>query len=303
MKRRDLVKGIGLVAGSLSLATAANIANAAVVRPPKEKRVFRIAHITDIHIRPEHNAPNRFRQCMAAIKKHKVDFFMNGGDTIYAADYGNITRERVNEQWNIWKELRGEIANYEVHSCLGNHDMWWAAPDKNDAMYGKPHVVQQLGIANRYYSFNKGDWHFVVLDSNNKNAGSLDDEQRTWLEKDLSKLPKGTPVLCMSHYPILGVSTIMEGGNHTDSRYITNLFQQHADKKITCISGHIHLQDAAVYNNVHYYCNGALSGFWWEEGDKDSAGKGYYRETPSGYAILDLYADGTVVNEYIPHSF
>ncbi|MCU7549080.1 metallophosphoesterase [Chitinophagaceae bacterium LB-8] len=107
----------------------------------------------------------------------------------------------------------------------------------------------------------------------------------------------------MSHYPILGVSTIMEGGNHTDARYLTDLFSRHADKKITCISGHIHLQDAAVYNNVHYYCNGALSGFWWEDGNKESAGKCYYRETPPGYAILDLYEDGRVNNQYIPHAF
>ncbi|WP_316749361.1 hypothetical protein [Pedobacter gandavensis] len=73
------------------------------------------------------------------------------------------------------------------------------------------------------------------------------------------------------------------------------------DKKITCLSGHIHLLDAAEYNGVNYYCNGSLSGFWWEEGDKQSAGKGYYRETPPGDAILDLYEDGQVENKYIEH--
>ncbi|ATP57187.1 metallophosphoesterase [Pedobacter ginsengisoli] len=301
MKRRELIKGIGLVAGALSIQGSAMAAEP--VASPKKKRILRIAHITDIHMRPELNAPDRFRQCMKEIKNHKIDFFLNGGDTIFAADYGNITRDRVEAQWAIWQELRTELSEYEMHSCLGNHDMWWAAPDKQDAMYGKPHVVKQLNIPNRYYSFQKQGWHFVILDSNNSNAGSLDPEQRTWLEADLAALPKGTPVLCLSHYPILGVSTIMEGGNHTDSRYITDLFYQHKDKKITCLSGHIHLLDAAEYNGVHYYCNGALSGFWWEEGDKQSAGKGYYRETPPGYAILDLYEDGRVENKYIEHRY
>lgn len=263
------------------------------------KKVLRLAHVTDIHIRPEYDAPNRFGKCLEEIKKHKIDFFLNGGDTIYAADYDNITRERVNEQWNIWQQLRNEFKEYEMHSCLGNHDMWWAAPDKDDAMYGKNYVVKQLYISNRYYSFDKNGWHFIILDSNNKNAGSLDDEQRQWLENNLAKLSQNTPVLIMTHYPILGVSTIIDGGNHTDSKYITDLFYKHNDKKINCISGHIHLLDSAMYNSASYFCNG----FWWEDGDKNSAGKYWYRQTPPGYAIIDLFEDGTVGNKYISHNF
>lgn len=299
MNRRDLLKDIALTAGTLTVGSS--VAFGAEPKS-KKKRVLRIAHITDIHIRPEHDAPNRFLKCMEEIKKHKIDFFLNGGDTIYAADYSNITRERVNEQWGIWKTLRNELKAYEMHSCLGNHDMWWAAPDKQDAMYGKDHVVKQLGIPGRYYSFDKKGWHFVVLDSNN-NGGSLDPKQRKWLEDDLASLPKGTPVICLSHYPILGVCTIIDGGNHTDSKYISGLFDQHKDKKITCLSGHIHLRDSAVYNDVEYYCNGALSGYWWEDGDKESAGKYYYKQTPPGYAIVDLMEDGTAINRYYPHSF
>lgn len=302
MNRRDLVKNIGLTVGAAALCGTTSTV-VAKEKKDKFKKVLRIAHITDVHIRPEYNAPQRFRRCMEEIKKHKIDFFLNGGDSIYAADYGNITRERVNEQWNIWKQLREELGSYEMYSCLGNHDMWWSAPDKEDPMYGKPYVVKQLEIQNRYYSFDKSGWHFVILDSNNNNAGSLDAEQRKWLENDLGGLSPQTPVLCMSHYPILGVSTIMEGGNHTDSRYITDLFYKHKDKKITCLSGHIHLRDVAEYDGVHYYCNGALSGFWWEDGNKESAGKYYYRETPPGYAIVDLFENGTVENNYIEHGF
>ncbi|HEX7845961.1 MAG TPA: metallophosphoesterase [Chitinophagaceae bacterium] len=302
MKRRDLLKNIGLTVSTAAFAGTTSIVSANEKKDAR-KRVLRIAHITDIHIRPEYNAPDRFRQCMAEIKKHNVDFFLNGGDTIYAADYANITRDRVSEQWNIWKQLRAELKRYELFSCLGNHDMWWAAPNKQDPMYGKPYVIKQLEIPNRFYSFDKKGWHFVVLDSNNDNAGSLDPEQRKWLEDDLAALRRQTPVLCLSHYPILGVSTIMEGGNHTDSRYITDLFYKHKDKKITCLSGHIHLRDTAEYDGVYYFCNGALSGFWWEDGDKQSAGKYYYRETPPGYAIVDLFDNGEVDNKYFPHPF
>jgi 3',5'-cyclic AMP phosphodiesterase CpdA len=302
MKRRELLKCLGLTVGAVVLGGTPSVVSAAEQRD-KRKRVLRIAHITDVHIEPKNNAPNRFMQCLEEIKKHKVDFFLNGGDSIMAADYNDITRERVDELWKVWRETTKTINDFEMHSCLGNHDMWWAAPDKLDPMYGKEFVVKQLGIPNRYYSFDKKGWHFIILDSNNKNAGSLDDEQRLWLENDLQTIPIGTPIICLSHYPILAACTHVEGGNHTDSKYISDLFHKHKDKKISCFSGHVHLLDSVVYNGVHYFCNGALSGFWWGIGDKDSAGKMYYKQTPPGYAIVDLFDDGSVDNQYFPHSF
>ena len=302
MKRRELLKHMGLSAGVVALGGTTGIVSAAAQKS-KRKRVLRIAHITDVHIRPEENAPARFAKCLEEIKKHKVDFFLNGGDTILAADYNDITRERVNELWNVWRETTRGINGFEIHSCLGNHDMWWAAPNKQDAMYGKDYVVKQMGTPGRYYSFDKKGWHFIILDSNNKNAGSLDDEQRGWLEKDLQTVTAGTPVICLSHYPILAVCTHVDGGNHTDSKYISDLFYKHRDKKITCLSGHMHLLDNAVYNGVHYFCNGSMSGYWWGSGDEFSAGKNYYKQTPPGYTILDLFEDGSLNNEYIPHNF
>ena len=111
MKRRELLKNLSLTAATIALSGAAS---AAVENQQyKRKRVLRIAHITDVHIRTEYDAPDRFRKCMEEIKKHKIDFFLNGGDTIYAADYNNVTRERVNEQWTIWQQLRNEFNEYD----------------------------------------------------------------------------------------------------------------------------------------------------------------------------------------------
>lgn len=299
-KRRQLLKQVGF-------ATAATFSGAVLAHETelirKPKRILRVAHITDVHMRPEYDAPNRFKKCLAEIKGHKVDFFLNGGDTIYAADYDHITRERTALQWEIWNGLRSGIPEYEVHSCLGNHDMWWAAPEKTDPMYGKDYVVQQLGIPARYYSFDRKGWHFIILDSNNGGGGTLDPEQFEWLEKDLARLRPGTPVLIMTHYPILAACTHLDGGNHSDSVRIVGLFNKHNDKRINCISGHVHLMDRVVYNNVDYYCNGALSGFWWEEGDTNSGGKSWYHETPPGYAIIDLFDDGSLRNTYHPHTY
>lgn len=71
----------------------------------------------------------------------------------------------------------------------------------------------------------------VIVDSSNKNAGSLDDEQRDWLEKDLAALPAGTPTLLMSHYPLLAACCYIDGGGmHTDYKYLVNLFYKHKEK-------------------------------------------------------------------------
>ena len=301
-KRRNTLKTLGLVAGAMVISPLASASTTKDYLKSKN-RVLRIAHITDVHIRPEHDAINRFKKCLEDIKKHNIDFFLNGGDTIYAADYSHIKRERTREQWNIWKTLRNEFSEYEVFSCLGNHDMWWAAPDKTDPMYGKDYVVKQLEMPSLFYSFNKKGWHFIILDSLNDKTIALGKTQLEWLEKELEKLPADTPVLIMSHCPILAVSSILKGGNHKDSKEITKLFYKHKDKKINCISGHVHLLDSAVYNNVNYFCNGALSGAWWEEGDEHSVQKYWYQETPPGYAIIDLFEDGTLLNTYYPHQY
>ncbi|WP_300604139.1 metallophosphoesterase [Niabella sp.] len=271
-------------------------------RSSAEKPVLTLAHITDVHIRAGDNAPQRFRDCLKRIKKTGVDFFLNTGDSIHDASYDNVKRESVTEQWQIWDDCIKEIKDYDIYSCLGNHDMWWAAPDKKDAMYGKEYVVKRLHIPHRYYSFTRSGWHFIVLDGNNHNI-SLDDEQFKWLEDDLEKTPANTPTLVMSHYPTFGATPILVGGNHSDHKKLKDIFYKHKDKVRASLSGHNHLYDKTSYNGVWYCCHGAMSGFWWGQGDKESAGPGYYLETPPGYALLKLYKNGGFESEYIAHGF
>lgn len=267
------------------------------------KPVLTVAHITDVHIREGDDAPERFKKCLNhIIQKHRPDFFLNGGDSINDASYDNVVREQVTAQWAIWDDCIKAIERYEIKSCIGNHDTWWKAPTKEDEMYGKEYVVKRLKIPGRYYSFSKAGWHFIILDGNNSKI-SLDEQQYNWLEQELKHLKPGTPTLLMSHYPILGTTQVLVGGGHSDCKKLKDLFYKHQDKVKICLSGHNHLSDNTCYNGVRYCCNGAMSGSWWGKGDAESAGPGYYLETPPGYAILKMYADGTLENDYFPHRF
>src|ERR1700744_5207689 len=131
MKRRDIIKSAGILAAAGLVAN--NSADAAVAdRKSKSNLALRVAHITDVHIRPDLGAPDKFRKCLDEIKKLKIDFFLNGGDSIFDASYNDVKRERVTELWDLWDVCIKELNGYEVHSCIGNHDTWWAAPDKSD---------------------------------------------------------------------------------------------------------------------------------------------------------------------------
>lgn len=302
MKRRNFLRNASLAAAGVGAITGAHAGPTVNKKEQFKKPVLTVAHITDVHIRPEENVLDRFKKCIEEVKKHKVDFFLNGGDSIHDASYDNVQRERVTEQWAVWDECMKLLKDQEVYSCIGNHDPWWSAPSKEDEMYGIPYTVKRLGIPHNYYSFNRRNWHFIILDGNNKGI-SLGEEQMAWLKEELAKVPDGQFALLMSHYPILTVTGSWEGGQHKDHKELKQLFYQHKQKVKVCLSGHQHLLDRAWYNGVNYFCNGAMSGFWWGKGNEKSAAPYFYQETPPGYAILKLYDDGSVENEYHVHHY
>ncbi|MDN5286941.1 MAG: hypothetical protein JWR38_3215 [Mucilaginibacter sp.] len=306
MKRRDLIKKIGFAAGTVALS---NVAMASpVASDQKKRRVLKVAHITDVHIRPEYNAMARFKKCLEMIKKDKVDLILNGGDSIYAADYDNIKKDRVLELWSCWKKSVELVKDIPMYSVLGNHDMWWQG--KGDELFGKPGVLKMLGLKNSYYSFDKNDWHFIMLDSNHpQTPGMLDEEQWNWFVQDV-KSNADKAILIMSHYPLLSCTGIVDNKpdfigpfkvsgsyNHLDIMKFIEVFNKNKNIKV-CLSGHIHLLDKVWYNDVNFLCNGAVSGFWWEPGDDN---KSSYKQTVPGYSIINLYNDGSFDDEYIKY--
>jgi Icc protein len=204
------------------------------------------------------------------------------------------------------KSIMKSECSVPVHYCLGNHDVWWNENSKGQTFYGKQYSLGQLELPKPYYSFVKRGWKFIILDSVHQDIdstwyiGKLGDEQFDWLSNELKNTDPDMPMLVMSHIPILTAVLMIEenivnrwemlgGDMHTDTSKIISLFYKHPNVKL-CLSGHIHLRDKVLYNNVTYICNGAVSGAWWE---------GNRRETAPGYGVLDLYPDGTFSEQYV----
>jgi len=300
MQRRSALKNIG----GLLLLPGLSVANTAAVNKP----VLRIAHITDVHLKNKFNAPTKFIKCLHHIQKQnpKPDLILNGGDIVFDMNKENIGT--INEQWQLVNSILKAECDIPTRYCLGNHDIWWQENNKDSAVYGKQYALDQLKLAKPYYSFNKNGWKFIILDSVHLDIdgtwyiGKLGDEQFAWLENELKTTDPATPVLVMSHIPILTATLMIEddivnkwqmlgGDMHTDTSKIIRLFYKHPNVKL-CLSGHIHLRDKVVYNNVTYICDGAVSGAWWE---------GNRRETQPGYGLIDLFADGSFEEQYVPY--
>lgn len=298
MERRSALKNLGglLLMPSLTFGSETT----------KKKRSLRIAHITDVHLKDKFGAPAKFAKCLHHLQQQnpKPDLVLNGGDFVFDMNKENLST--IDAQWNLVSDLYKSECSIPTHSCLGNHDIWWFENNKGQAVYGKQYALDRLKLAKPYYSFNQAGWKFVVLDSVHLDIdgtwyiGKLGDEQFAWLENELKTTDPNTPILVLSHIPILTATNLIEdnivnkwvmlgGEMHTDTARIIRLFYQHPNVKL-CLSGHIHLREKLVYNNVTYICNGAVCGAWWE---------GNKHETAPGYGIIDLYADGTFEEQYI----
>lgn len=307
ISRRQLLKNGGLL-GLFGAGTGINLfAN------NTRKKVLRFAHLTDVHIEPELNAPAGLAACLHHLQKQKdqPSFIMSGGDSIF--DALKQPKDRVETQWKLWNDVLRQDNSLPIEYCIGNHDCWGFG-QKEDPLYGKKYALEKMGLSMPYRSFDKAGWHFIVLDSiQPKTDGAwytiaLDEAQFVWLQNDLANTPPATPIVVVSHAPIVSAATVVVdnkmkgepegyvlgiGSMHTDSARLIELFAQHSNIKL-CLSGHIHLYEEIKYNGITYISNGAVSGNWWK-------GKRY--QTDNGYALLNLYDDGSFDNEYISYGW
>jgi Icc protein len=305
MNRRTLLKATGLipfVAAADGMAMAASTAR---------KRSLRFAYIGDTHITAEAKPMEHLAKCFHHLQNQtdKPAFILHGGDTIM--DALGQDRNKVQKQWDAWNTVVKADNSLPIEYCIGNHDVWGYEQARSDPQYGKKWALEQMKLSERYRSFDRNGWHFIILDSvqltpeNKWYTAHIDAEQLAWLKADLAKTNPKTPILLMSHIPIVSATVFYDKSNaksgnwqipgswnHTDAAELIELFYQYPNIK-TALSGHMHLLDRVDYNGVAYLCNGSVCGNWWTSDT--------YHQTKAGYAMMDLYDDGTVERTYIQY--
>lgn len=270
---------------------------------------FRFCHMTDWHVCPERRSVEGAARALETAATLRPDLLVTGGDLIY--DSFATTRSRADEQWMLFKELMA-ASPVPVEHCLGNHDLWGWHREKSGATgdepdYGMRKALDELGLASSWRSFDRGGWHFVILDSVASDGGSgylgrLSAPQREWLEADLAA--NALPTVVVSHIPILSITPIVwqrdyDRGNrghiagsemHLDGRSLHRVFRENGRVRL-CLSGHMHMIDRCEIDEVVYCNGGAVCGAWWKKDPE---------YCDPCFAEVDLRPDGTFTHRMRP---
>ncbi len=275
----------GRVLQGIALAVLGFAVCAAALVQAADQKTITLVHLSDVHMRPGFNAPERFRLALRDVRSRKPALMINTGDTVDGS-------AEADAKWASWHAaVAAEIRDIPLYNLLGNHDI--------DEPLTREIACARLGMPSRYYRFDHSGWRFLMLDGN---GFAADNEQWDWLVRELKEAPAKMPIAVASHHPVFSMgATIHSPGDQIGRwRELVALFARHPNVKL-CLGGHSHLADVTRYNGVTYTSGGSVSGYWWEL-VKSSDGKGSYRETPPGYNVIRITPTGVVSVEYVRYA-
>jgi len=203
---------------------------------------------TDIHKDLIHDADSRLQCFVNEMTELDLDFIMQLGD--FCQPHG-----RNQGFMYVWNSYQGD--SFHV---LGNHDV--------DGGFSWDQTMEFYGMDAPFYSFDRGGFHFIVLDCNNKPEGHtsgypayVGKKQLEWLETDLSRTEY--PTFIFSHQSLTDAC----GGqvvNFKAVQAVVNRSRWNSDssKVVACINGHTHLDHASQSEGVHYLSLNSMSYFW-----------------------------------------
>jgi Icc protein len=264
---------------------------------------FSFAFLTDIHLQPERGAEAGFQWAIKEVNKRNPDFVITGGDLVM--DALDQTYGRSDSLYNLYLKLSGKL-KMPVHNAVGNHEIYgWQRNEEHVEQhpeYGKKMFEKRLGP--RYYSFDHGGWHFMVLDDiflsePGVYTGKLDDEQLSWISEDLKQVDKSTPIAITVHIPMITSLTQLTRGSlapnpeglvMSNSGDVLRLFTEYNLRLV--LQGHLHyLEDIFVQNEVHFITGGAICGRWWNNQPDSKPEEGFVMIHVKGEDLTWEYVD------------
>jgi hypothetical protein len=165
-------------------------------------------------------------------------FILSVGDLVGA---GNSESDWDNQFFNpSYAHIQELLATLPYQACMGNHE-------QTGVLFKK--YFPYPFVAGRYWSFDYGPAHFVVVDQyTNYGTGSA---QLTWMESDLAATTKPWKFVYL-HEP--GWSAGGHSNNISVQNYIQPLCEQYGVSIV--FAGHNHYYARAVVNDVHHVTTG-----------------------------------------------
>lgn len=265
--------------GTLLLATTATV-EPSLLLANHAKDTLRVGLVTDLHHADKPSAGSRhYRETLGKLaeaatqfEKDRADFIVELGDLIDAAD-------TVETEQRYVKEINREFSaiSKDRHYVLGNHCV--------DTLT-KAEFLGGVEQKESYYSFDRGDFHFVVLDACFRNDGepygrknskwndaNIPAAELEWLQADLRSNDRKTVVFAHQR---LDVSNDHGVKNCPEVRGVL----QDSGKVLAVLQGHSHQNDLKDIGGIHYCTLVAMV-------------EGTGAEN-SGYSIMEIAADGVI---------
>lgn len=257
----------------------------------------RILYYTDIHARTEWDTPVAMRLAADAMNQHHADLILCGGDLI--TDGYNGTAESLTPRWDAYFDALHNRLVPAPHAMIGNHDLVGVEPPAGAPPEPDPRAEfrRRLGLDRTYRSFDAHGYHIILLDGIEvtrdelKYRGYIDENQLAWLREDLAAVAPETPIILMSHMPLLTsffqrtdavTAAVPANRGVVNNREVLDLFAGH--RLLLVLQGHLHVNEMLRWGETTFITGGAVCGKWW---------RGDWHGTDAGYGLLEL--DGTGV--------
>ncbi len=266
-----------------TLSTAASAAPRA--HPPSKPVPFTFVVFGDNRpASPDLPMPDVFRQIIGEVRRLHPAFVITTGDLIYGSVKDqSLVQKEYDEVLPLVRTL-----GVPTYFATGNHEIRGVAA--NEALYRR-NVSDRL-----YYSFNYGNTHFVVLDTDvvgqdHRVMGA----QLAWLERDLARVQgRVRHIFVFEHqqpYPVsLHIGSSLDVYPADRDRFQAVLEKYHVEALIT---GHEHLYDTSVHGGVREIIAGG-------------AGAPLYPSSRGGsfhhYLIITVEGDRTFISVVKPGS-
>ncbi len=246
----------------------------------------------DMHMANRTKDRAQFRTFTSEINEYMK---ANSSAKVYAITLGDMTWDQFwyTNAYGFDEYLNdvNAIEGLQIFHTIGNHDH-----DMNAT--GDFYTVAKFRekLCPNYYSFNVGDIHYVVLDDiecTNATASTTDGSVRSyknnltseildWLKKDLSFVPKTTPLVVTLHAPVHDRNGNASVGNN--SVFLSLIY----DYNTTIVSGHSHVLYNVVKSKYVEQNSGAVCAAWWWAGKYNPTFNIGTDGAPNGYRITSV---------------
>ena len=192
---------------------------------------------------------SKFDTVIERVNETDAELSFHVGDMYFGDDWWAMS---VEAQANRFNDAIEDL-DIPLYPVMGNHDSRGS---------GWEVTRERIFRDDRtYYSLDKGDCHFVVLDAFMPGyENSISEEQMAWLEDDLADTGK-SHIFVFVHAPLYPVGGYFEEALDTDPQLrdrLVSLFVQYGVDAVFC--GHEHFYACFEYNGLTQITTGGAGG-------------------------------------------